>query len=170
VGLAVGLFLGRVDGRELLGQAEVREDEIDQPVLRRRRDAEGEPVAAAQPDRIVDARLQHPPLDHQLADSVDHPDRHVLGRRSWPRKALVPIDGDLVDEHALGLAARLRVDRHAERSQDLDLGDLPQGFRVDEQPVHVEHGRDEPIVAHRIGAAEAGRERPGRNLRRGGWR
>ena len=147
VRLAIGLVLRRVHQVEQRSELEVREHEVDQPVLGGRRHRQRQPAGTAHLDDAAGAGLETPLGHHQRHHAVD--DRHgdLVGPRTHPRRALEPVARDLAHVHALGLPARRGFDRDAEAAQHLHLGPVPEGLGVDEQAVHVEDGRREPAGA-----------------------
>ena len=146
-GLPHCLVLGRVDEGEVVAQAEVLQRGVDEAVLRRRGHGQGQATLGAQGDGVLGSRLELPLGQEQGDDPVDDGHRHLGRGRARPRIPGVPVLGHLAHEHALGAAAAVARQRHAEVAEDLDLGLVPEDLRVDEQPVHVEDGGGEPPAA-----------------------
>ena len=144
MGLPPLLVLGGVDEREVVAQAEVLQRGIDEAVLRRRGDGEGQMTLGAQGDGVLGSGLELPLRQEQGDDPVDDRHRHLRRGRAAPWIPRVPVLGHLAHEHALGAAAAVTRQRHTEVAEYLDLGLVPEDLRVDEQAVHVEDGRGEP--------------------------
>ena len=139
------LVLGRVDEHEVLPQPEVRQRRLYEAVLRRRGHSQRQVPLGAQRNGVLGARFELALRQHERDDAIDDGHGHLGRRRRGPRVAGVPVLGHLTDEHAFGAAAAVARKRDAEPTEDLHFGFVPQDLRVEEEPVHVEDGRGEPL-------------------------
>jgi hypothetical protein len=147
MGFAVGLVLGRLENLEGLRESDLVNNGRDEFAGGRRGDGEGETAIAEEGDEFEDAGEGGAAFADELDDAGVDAGFDLLVGWTLPGIAGEPVLDELVGAETHGGEGEFLGEGDADGIEDLDFGQPPERFRVDEESVHVEddgvnHGGD----------------------------